>query len=139
MTKKHAERVRVRGKCAAGHVTETTSEKGRVTRTLECSTPGCELEVLCRRIPSTEAPREAGKPTKLPSGAQVRRIASYERNGSSDGAGAGVAPELDGAGAGPVSVEHAELRADGPPELGFEPGRRTQETAAPPELVPGVI
>jgi len=143
MTRKHAERIRVRGTCAAGHVTETTSEKGRVTRTLECSTPGCELEVLCKRIPSTEAPRATGKATTLPSGAKVRRIASYDRSGDSTGAGVETVEPPAGGGTVPNPGEpapesHDDLRG-GAGDLGFDPGRRSGEESQPEWLVPGVL
>ena len=141
---KHGERVRVRGACAAGHVTETTAEKRRVTRTLQCSNPECELEVLCKRISSTEPVPEGGKPQTLPSGAKVRRVASYER-AEREPAGAGVDEESGGGAlrddAGnevPVAEPHEELRA-APAEPGFVGGARRDPPPARDELVPGIF
>lgn len=66
---------KVRGECADGHTTETTAAPGRITWRGQCSDPGCELEVKCTRIPSTEGDGkkdESGAPTS-----RVRRIKGY--------------------------------------------------------------
>ena len=136
LLKKRAERVRVRGVCAAGHTTETTTEKGRVTRTLECSDPGCHLEVLCKRISSLEPPIGDTSAT-LPSGAKVRRVSSY---GGKRGPGAGVGTTKPTSGGAPTEgPSHDELLVEQQTAPGFTEGTRATEDPPEPELIPGLF
>lgn len=48
--------MRVRGTCVAGHVTETTSDPGRVTWHGPCATKGCTHQVYAKRVPADVRP-----------------------------------------------------------------------------------
>lgn len=50
--------VRVRATCPDGHVTEATSDPGRVTWEGTCSTEGCEHPVKGRRVPRDVRPAQ---------------------------------------------------------------------------------
>lgn len=121
--RKGAPRVKVRGRCAAGHVTETEAPRRRTTWTGTCPTEGCGLQVTARRIPTGEpAPREKAT-TTLPSGAKVRRKVRFDerRDGRAAGEPAGV-ERTDGdepAGAEPTAEPEQPKPAD---DVGFERG-----------------
>lgn len=46
----------MRGTCSAGHVTETTSDPGRVTWHGTCADPECDLPVYAKRVPKDIRP-----------------------------------------------------------------------------------
>jgi hypothetical protein len=90
---------KVRGTCKNGHVTETTAEPTRLTWKGPCSHEGCDLEVIAKRIKTTEAAKE---PTGKKPASRVRKVSGYDNGKRTklDGAGAGKpaksAPEPDG-------------------------------------------
>jgi hypothetical protein len=131
--RKNAERVKVRGICSSGHVTETFAPRRRTTWSGPCSAEGCELAVTCRRVPKVAGTVEESEPVTLPSGVKVRRVAGYERpKRPSRRAGVGEAgrgkpsaetPASDAGGepAGPEPVD------DDPAGAGFQPGQRAAD------------
>lgn len=112
--------IKVRGTCTAGHVTETTSDPGRVTAEATCGHGGCTLPVKCRRIPrdrpestapaGTVRPPAAGDPHDVIEVKGYRRERRDGHRGAADdehggdpgggGAGVGAAGAVGGAGEG---------------------------------------
>lgn len=116
--------VRVRGSCKKGHITETVADKGRVTAQVECSDPGCDERVNCRRIPKDQVPP---KPPADDAGTtRVVRVADYDDTSSGaqgDPGGLAVA-DTDPAELEPGAGSDSEP-AGGPPDPLTEHGERT--------------
>lgn len=107
--KRRGGRVKVRGTCTAGHVTETTSDPGRITWDGECAADGCSNRVHAKRVPVDARPPETPEGAHVvddeqPDDHETVREVSYdhappkrrgERPGSAvPGSGAPGAPEV---------------------------------------------
>lgn len=112
--------MKVRGVCAAGHVTEATAAPKRVTWHGPCATAGCDLKVYCRRVPIDRAPPAAG-PAGEPAGDanDPHRVIRIDRYDSTDDGPAGLAvdtadPIPGDAGPEPAGGDGAGADDDGP-------------------------
>jgi hypothetical protein len=124
--RKNAERVKVRGVCGNGHVTEAFAPRRRTTWTGPCSDEHCDLSVVCRRVPQLGGPAEESKPVTLPSGVKVRRVAGYERSKRPSPRAGLAEPVAGGAGEAEPDPPRAPVdeRAGGDP--GFAEGRERE-------------
>lgn len=89
--------IKVRGSCRNGHVTEATSNPGRLTWEGPCSHEGCDLNLRAKRIPRDEVPAPLPAGADAGSTTRVVRITDYDATAGPDDAGglvvADIAPE----------------------------------------------
>lgn len=88
---KRAQRVRVRGECAAGHVFEGVAPRGRLRYEGDCPVEGCELPLVARRVAEPVSKPKSAE-IELPTGSKVKRVKSYARAGRGSGSDTRVAP-----------------------------------------------
>lgn len=83
--KRRGGRVKVRGTCASGHVTEATSDPGRITWDGECRADGCSNRVHAKRVPLDVRPPETPPDANVvddeqPDDHETVREVSYEHS-----------------------------------------------------------
>lgn len=132
MPSKQSAGVKVRGACPKGHVTQTTSEPGRVTWRGECSDPKCKERVICRRMPAERAPAAAPAGEPEQSSPNTARKVSWNAQTpkhKQGGGDAGQSGGTDAGGAGGNDDDEHDYRHAGEPTTG--PGQQAAESTVP--------